>query len=235
MSEYMESHTVSKIIGSPPGYVGFEESGGTLTELVRRKPYSVVLFDEIEKAHPDIFNILLQILDEGRLTDSHGRTVSFKNTIIILTSNVGITDLPKNTAKLGFNEGASEKQNVKEFLMNALRNKFKPEFLNRIDVICVFDSLSEEDIAKICKILLANLNKKLKDRKIVLSFKESALKQILKEGYNKEYGARPLKRYIEQQIEDKLAEEILMGNVHEGENLIVSYNAGEFRFEPDKN
>ena len=231
MSEYMESHSVSKIIGSPPGYVGFDESGGTLTEKVRRKPYSVVLFDEIEKAHPDIFNIMLQILDEGRLTDSHGRTVSFKNTIIILTSNVGVADLPKNTAKLGFNEIGSEKQNTKDFLMNALRNKFKPEFLNRIDVICVFENLTEADIAKICKIMLTNLNKKLRDKSITLDFKESAIKEILKQGYNKDYGARPLKRVIEQQIEDKLAEEILMGKVREGDALVVSFVAGDFRFE----
>ena len=229
MSEYMESHSVSKLIGSPPGYVGFDD-GGQLTEQVRRKPYSVVLFDEIEKAHPDVYNLLLQVLDEGRLTDSKGRTVNFKNTVIIMTSNVGVADLPKNTTKLGFNEHASEAINVKEKLMDALRNRFKPEFINRVDVVIIFDSLKEADIRKIANIMIGNLNKKLKPQKIQIGFNESAMQGLVKEGYNISYGARPLKRVIEQKIEDKLAESLLSGDVKMGQKLEVSYNDGEFSF-----
>ena len=229
MSEYMEAHSVSKLIGSPPGYVGFDD-GGQLTEQVRRKPYSVVLFDEIEKAHPDVYNLMLQVLDDGRLTDSKGRTVSFKNCIIIMTSNVGVADLPKNTTKLGFNEGESEKVNIKEKLMEALRARFKPEFINRVDVVIIFESLKEEDIRKIAEIMIGNLNKKLKAQKIQVGFSESAINGLVKEGYSPVYGARPLKRVLEQKVEDRLAECLLSGEVVSGQRLEAKYNNGEFSF-----
>jgi len=230
MSEYMESHSVAKLIGAPPGYVGHDD-GGQLTEQVRRKPYSVVLFDEIEKAHPDVFNILLQVLDDGRLTDSQGRTVSFKNTVIILTSNVGVAELPKKKTTLGFGEDSDDDNiNVKEHLTKALQNKFKPEFLNRIDVTVIFDRLSKEDIIKIANIMIANLNKKLESKKIKLKFTNGAMQEIFEKGYSYEYGARPLKRFLEQNIEDNLAEEILMGNVEEGQDITVSFKDGKFIF-----
>lgn len=235
MSEYMESHSVSKLIGAPPGYIGHDD-GGQLTEQVRRKPYSVVLFDEIEKAHPDVFNILLQVLDDGRLTDSQGRTVSFKNTIIILTSNVGVADLPKNTNKLGF--GATEEKdknaNTKELLTKSLHDKFKPEFLNRIDVVVVFDWLTKEDIVKIANIMINNVNKKLADRNITLKFTKGAMKEIFEKGYSSEFGARPLKRFIEQNIEDNLAEEMLMGRVVDNNVVTVGFADGKFTYKVDK-
>ena len=231
MSEYMESHSVAKLIGAPPGYVGHDD-GGQLTEQVRRKPYSVVLFDEIEKAHPDVFNIMLQILDDGRLTDSQGRTVNFKNTVIILTSNAGVADLPKNTTKFGFGEDTadSSKETVKDHLMKALQAKFKPEFLNRIDMTVIFDKLTKEDIVKIANIMIANLNKKLSSKKITLRFTNGAMGQIFEKGYSEEYGARPLKRFIEQNIEDNLAEEILMGRVTDGDSVTVGFKQGKFTF-----
>ena len=233
MSEYMEPHSVAKLIGAPPGYVGHDD-GGQLTEQVRRKPYSVVLFDEIEKAHPDVFNILLQVLDDGRLTDSQGRTVSFKNTVIILTSNVGVADLPKNTNTFGFSDDdkkdLASKEAVKEHLMKALQAKFKPEFLNRIDVTVIFDRLTKDDIIKIANIMIANLNKQLASKKINLKFTNGAMQQIFEKGYSEEYGARPLKRFIEQNIEDSLAEEILAGNINEGDNVTVGFKQGKFVF-----
>ena len=233
MSEYMEPHSVAKLIGAPPGYVGHDD-GGQLTEQVRRKPYSVVLFDEIEKAHPDVFNILLQVLDDGRLTDSQGRTVSFKNTVIILTSNVGVADLPKNTNTFGFSDDdkkdLASKEAVKEHLMKALQAKFKPEFLNRIDVTVIFDRLTKDDIIKIANIMIANLNKKLASKKINLKFTNGAMQQIFEKGYSEEYGARPLKRFIEQNIEDSLAEEMLAGNINEGDNVTVGFKQGKFVF-----
>jgi len=209
MSEFMESHSVSKLIGSPPGYVGHED-GGQLTEQVRRRPYSVVLFDEIEKAHPDIYNILLQMLDDGRLTDSHGRTVSFKNTIIILTSNVGAKEASLKRRNFGFNENETN-LSTKDAYMDAIRSKFKPEFINRIDSICVFDNLSREDVAKIASIFLKHLIEKLDKQNIKVDITDAALSYIIKKGYNEEYGARPLKRLISSEIEDVLAEKILMG------------------------
>lgn len=225
----MEAHSVSKMIGSPPGYVGFDD-GGQLTEAVRRKPYSVVLFDEIEKAHPDIFNLLLQVLDEGRLTDSQGRTVNFKNCVIIMTSNCGVADLPKNTTKLGFGASDDNSSNIKEKLMESLREKFKPEFINRVDVVVVFESLKEDDIKKIASIMIAGLNKKLKSQNIQVGFNENAIGGLVKEGYSPVYGARPLKRVIEQKIEDKLAECLLSGEVKTGKNIEVDYKNGEFLF-----
>ena len=230
MSEYMESHSVAKLIGAPPGYVGFDEAG-QLTEQVRRKPYSVVLFDEIEKAHPDVFNILLQVLDDGRLTDSQGRTVSFKNTIIILTSNVGVAELPKSTKPLGFvTDDEGEKNSERELLMKALQSKFKPEFLNRIDSVIIFDKLSKDDIVKIANIMIANLNRKLESKGITLKFTKGAMEQIFEKGYSAVYGARPLKRFIEQNIEDGLAEEILMGRVSDNSVVTVSFANGKFHF-----
>lgn len=211
MSEYMESHSISKMIGSPPGYVGFSE-GGQLTEFVRRKPYSVVLFDEIEKAHPDVFNILLQILDDGRLTDSQGRVVSFKNTIIIMTSNAGVADLKNAPRSLGFSEQAQMDREVdknSEFLMSALKKKFRPEFLNRVDVIVVFKTLNKEQIKEIAVNLLRGVKSKLTEHDVVLDYSDELLQHLADAGFDPEYGARPLKRIIEQKIVDPLAEKIL--------------------------
>ncbi|MCI5497661.1 MAG: ATP-dependent Clp protease ATP-binding subunit [Firmicutes bacterium] len=236
MSEYMEKHSVSKLIGSPPGYVGFDE-GGQLTEKVRRKPYSVVLFDEIEKAHPDVFNLLLQVLDDGRLTDSQGRTVSFKNTIIIFTSNVGVSELPKKKGGLGFgtsDEGKKslEYDEIKEILMNALKRQFKPEFLNRIDVVTVFHPLNYEQLSQIAKLFISNLNKRLNNspQKANLKVTESALKYLIDKGYDSEYGARPLRRLIEQEIEDKIAEQLLEGNIPNNSTIIISAKDGNLAF-----
>lgn len=211
MSEYMESHTVSKLIGSPPGYVGFDE-GGQLTEQVRRKPYSVVLFDEIEKAHPEVLNSLLQILDDGRLTDSKGRTVSFKNTVIIMTSNIGASEI-RQQKQLGFGAEASEKVNERDIYMDSLKKKFKPELINRIDVICIFESLSKQDLIKISDILIEGINKRLKAKNLQLDVDKKAIDYIVAKGSNLIYGARPLKRFIEQEIEDKIAEKILLGEL----------------------
>ena len=228
MSEFMESHSVAKLIGAPPGYVGYDE-GGQLTEQVRRKPYSVVLFDEIEKAHPDIFNALLQILDEGRLTDSQGRTVSFRNCIIIMTSNVGASEV-SNRAKLGFNEDEEENANAKEIYLNALRRKFKPEFLNRIDVICVFDSLKLKDLTKIAKIMIVKINNRLKKQGLELKITECALEHIVTKGANTEYGARPLKRFIQQEVEDKIAECILLGQLKNTGVVIIDCDDDKLTF-----
>ena len=221
MSEYMESHSVSKLIGSPPGYVGYDE-GGQLTEQVRRHPYSVVLFDEIEKAHPDIFNAHLQILDDGRLTDGQGRTVSFKNTIIIMTSNLGAKEVKEHRKQLGFGDYEEEEAiDSKKIYMDALKSKFKPEFINRIDVICIFDPLTQDDLVKIAKILISNINKRLKEKNLSLKITEDALEFIVNKGSNFEYGARPLKRYIQQEVEDQIAEKILLGQLkNEGEIII---------------
>ncbi len=232
MSEYMEKQAVSKIIGAPPGYVGFEDSAGQLTERVRSKPYSVVLFDEIEKAHPDVFNLLLQILDDGRLTDSKGRTVSFKNTVIILTSNVGATlAKEERTGMYGF--GVSERQRtaeeeyeeMKERITKALKEKFRPEFLNRLDDVIVFHPLSKDEAAQIAEKILLGLCKRLKEQRgIVLTVTERALRAIVDKGYDSEYGARPLKRAIQKEIEDGLSEEILTGKIQNGQRVCVDYD-----------
>ena len=237
MSEYMESYSVSKLIGAPPGYVGHDD-GGQLTELVRRKPYSVVLFDEIEKAHPDVFNILLQVLDDGRLTDSHGRTVNFKNTIIIMTSNCGVSEINSHTSQLGFNNLGFTTDNpdyeqMKEIILNSVRKKFKPEFLNRIDVITVFHSLTETDLTNIAKIMLNNLNKRLKDRNINLKFTEGALKYLVEKGYSADYGARPLKRLIQTEIEDNLTDALLSGEI-KNNNIVVSVQNDKLKFQTGK-
>lgn len=237
MSEFMEAHSVSKLIGSPPGYVGHED-GGQLTEQVRRKPYSIILFDELEKAHPDVFNILLQILDDGRLTDSHGRTVSFKNTIIIMTSNAGVNN-PKykqNREKYEKEEDldkiAKLDEEATEILNDAIRGQFRPEFLNRIDSIVIFKSLSKPELAHIAKILITRVVKKLAEKNIELKFTEEALKYLVQKGYTADYGARPLRRVIEQEIEDKLADEILSGKLLDGAKVTVDadIDAGKLKF-----
>lgn len=235
MSEYMEKHTVSKLIGSPPGYVGFEE-GGQLTEKVRRKPYSVVLFDEIEKAHPDVFNMLLQILDDGRLTDSQGRTVDFKNTVIIMTSNVGarlITDAQQKNS-LGFrtDENSDEKEkDVKELVLGELKNVFRPEFLNRVDDIIVFNKLSKDEIKQIARKMLATVEKRLADMDITISFTDEAVSAISDAGFDESYGARPLRRAIQTKIEDRLSEQMLEGKVVENSEVVCDYKDNEFVFE----
>lgn len=220
MSEFMEAHSVSKLIGAPPGYVGFDD-GGQLTEKVRRKPYSVVLFDEIEKAHPDVFNTLLQMLDDGRLTDSQGRTVSFKNTIIIMTSNVGATDAQERR-EIGFNAvGRKESQAQNDAYMKALRERFKPEFLNRIDVVCLFDKLTRDDVARIAQIMIKKVEATLKDSNISLVVTQSALDWLIAKGYDPEYGARPLRRVIEQNVEDEIAEAIIEGRIKRDSTVTV--------------
>lgn len=229
MSEYMESHSVSKLIGAPPGYAGFDD-GGQLTEAVRRKPYSVVLFDEIEKAHPDIFNLLLQILDDGRLSDSQGRTVSFKNTVIIMTSNAGVSELKSAPRGLGFSAlfGAdNEQKRTEELLTESLKRYFKPEFINRIDVVCIFEPLKKEDIGKIAGILLDKFEKNLMERGIELEISPEALDYVVTKGYDAEYGARPLRRVIEQTIEDKIAEGIISGRIRDNSLVRVDLEGGE--------
>ena len=229
MSEYMEKHAVSKLVGAPPGYVGFDEAG-QLTEKVRRRPYSVVLFDEIEKAHPDVFNIMLQLLDDGRLTDSKGRVVSFKNCIVIMTSNVGATEVQQK-ASMGFiSNKAAEYDNMCDRYMEALRAKFRPEFLNRIDDIIVFHKLEKEDTAKIAHILLASLRKRLALLEVSLEITDSAMDLITEKGYDANYGARPLKRVIQRYIEDKLSEDILRGEIKNNTTVTIDAADGQFIF-----
>jgi len=236
MSEYMEKHSVSKLIGSPPGYVGYDE-GGQLTEAVRRKPYSVVLFDEIEKAHPDVFNMLLQILDDGRLTDSKGRTVSFKNTIIIMSSNVGATTLKKQNV-LGFaareEVQKEEYERMKETIMEELKKTFRPEFLNRIDEVIVFHSLAEEDVKQIVTIMIKDLENRMKKLNVNIKVTENTINEISKIGFDPVYGARPLERTITKMIEDQLAEEILKGNLSKEDKIIVDFKDNKLVFEKEK-
>ena len=234
MSEYMEKHTVSKLISSPPGYVGFEE-GGQLTEKVRRKPYSVVLFDEIEKAHPDVFNMLLQILEDGRLTDSQGRTVDFKNTIIIMTSNVGARLITEKQSSLGFNsenENAeeSEKKDIKELVTGELRKVFRPEFLNRVDDIIVFNKLNKDEIKQIAVKMLKTLENRLDKMNIKISFTDNAISEIADKGFDENYGARPLRRAIQNEIEDPLSEQMLEGKVKDGAVVTCDFADGQFTF-----
>ncbi len=236
MSEYMEKHTVSRLVGSPPGYVGYDE-GGQLTEAVRRKPYSVVLFDEIEKAHPDVFNILLQILDDGRLTDGQGRTVDFKNTVLIMTSNVGATLLKKQNT-MGF--GAPDEGNAKgydkmvETIQGRLKETFRPEFLNRIDEIIVFKYLEKEQVKEIVKLMLRDLQTRLEDNDFSVTFADAVVDYIGKEGFDEEYGARPLVRSIRKNIEDRLADEILSGKVHKEKAIHIDVEEGGLTFEEEK-
>jgi len=234
MSEYMEKHSVSKLVGSPPGYVGFDD-GGQLTEKVRRKPYSVVLFDEIEKAHPDVFNILLQILDDGRLTDSKGRTVDFKNTVIIMTSNVGANTIKKQKS-LGFasnstNEETSEYEKMKENVMSQLKETFRPEFLNRIDEIIVFHSLSKENIKHIVSLMIENLSVRLEQLNIKIEIDDKAKDFLADEGFDPIYGARPLQREIRRRIEDRLSEELLKGTIKKSDVIKISADDKNLIFE----
>ncbi len=234
MSEFMEKHTVSKLIGSPPGYVGYDE-GGQLTEMVRRKPYSVLLFDEIEKAHPDVFNMLLQILDEGRLTDSQGRHVNFRNTVIIMTSNVGARLITEKQTNLGFFGGEQQADNdnakIREAVLGELKKLFKPEFLNRVDDTIVFNKLTEKDIQAIAKNLLKNLEKRLNDLDIKAEFDDSAVEAVAKAGFDEIYGARPLKRAIQSNIEDAISEKMLDGSIKSGDIVTCRYENGEYQFD----
>lgn len=228
MSEYMEKHSTSRLIGSPPGYVGYEE-GGQLTEKVRRKPYSVVLLDEMEKAHPDVFNILLQVLEDGRLTDSKGRTVDFRNTIIIMTSNVGADALKRNKY-VGFNiqDGNQQYKDMKSKVMDELKKAFRPEFLNRIDEIIVFHSLEKDHLKQIVRLMADTLVKRLKEQDIDLELTEAAIEKIAAEGFDPEYGARPLRRALQKHIEDRLSEELLKGTIAKGQKVVVDVKDGEF-------
>ncbi len=216
MSEYMEKHAVARLIGAPPGYVGYEE-GGQLTEVVRRRPYCVILFDEIEKAHPDVFNVLLQVLDDGRLTDGQGRTVDFKNTVVIMTSNIGSHHI--------YQEQGRSPEAVKVAMMEALRAHFRPEFLNRIDEVVIFSALSMAQLAPIVDIQVAHLARRLEERGISLMLSEAAKEALARKGYDPIYGARPLKRVIQSQVLDKLALAVLNGEFRAGDTVEVDATA----------
>ncbi len=234
MSEYMEKHSVSKLIGSPPGYVGYDEAG-QLTEKLRRHPYCVLLFDEIEKAHPDVFNILLQILDDGQLTDAHGRRVDFKNAIIIMTSNVGATGITSSVKKLGFGDSAQseyeDRERTKSVVMDALKERFRPEFINRLDEIIVFDKLTKENIKDIARLLLSNVAKRVGELGMEIVFDDSILEKIFDEGFDEMYGARPLKRACARLIDDALSIEILEGKVTSGDKIIAKFDGEKTVFE----
>ncbi|PFH85337.1 ATP-dependent protease ATP-binding subunit ClpC [Bacillus sp. AFS088145] len=228
MSEYMEKHATSRLVGAPPGYVGYDE-GGQLTEKVRRKPYSVILLDEIEKAHPDVFNILLQVLEDGRLTDSKGRTVDFRNTLVIMTSNVGASAL-KTNKYVGFNinDGEKDYKDMKGKVLEELKKAFRPEFLNRIDETIVFHSLEKKHIKEIVHLMVNSLTKRLKEQEIELELSDAAIDKISDEGFDAEYGARPLRRAIQKQVEDRLSEELLKGNVEKGRKVILDVKDNEY-------
>jgi ATP-dependent Clp protease ATP-binding subunit ClpC len=226
MSEYMERHTVSRLVGSPPGYVGYDE-GGQLTEAVRRRPYSVVLLDEIEKAHPDVFNMLLQLLEDGRLTDNKGRTVSFDNTVVIMTSNAGAHLIP------GAEEMRGREEEIREQLMRELQTFFRPEFLNRVDEIIVFHALGDEELKKIANLLLDNLRRTANEQDIDLRFSDAVVQRIAEEGYGSRYGARPLRRAVGKLIESPLSKEIIAGRLSPGQSVRVDLDAvGHPTFEP---
>jgi ATP-dependent Clp protease ATP-binding subunit ClpB len=225
MSEYMEKHAVARLIGAPPGYVGYEE-GGQLTETIRRKPYAVVLFDEIEKAHHDVFNILLQILDDGRLTDSQGRTIDFKNTLIIMTSNIGSPHLLERSSESGeIPEAARQK------VMQELRSHFRPEFLNRVDEIVLFKPLTLAETKQIVDLLLAQLRRRLAERRIELELTESAREYVARSGYDPVYGARPLKRFLQRHLETALSRKLLSGEVSDQSRVTVDFKKGDLVFE----
>ena len=221
MSEYMEKHSVARLIGAPPGYVGYDE-GGQLTEAVRRKPYSVVLFDEVEKAHPDVFNVLLQVLDDGRITDSKGKTVDFKNTILIMTSNIGSEFLLD-----GIDGNGEIKSEANEQVMNMLRAHFRPEFLNRLDEIIMFKPLDKNSISGIVDLLVADLNKRIADKELKLTLSDAAREFIIDSGYDPIYGARPLKRYLQKNVETLVARAILSNVLHQGDTIILDYSGKE--------
>ncbi len=229
MSEYMEKHAVSRLVGAPPGYVGYDE-GGQLTEAVRRKPYSVLLLDEIEKAHPDVFNILLQVLEDGRLTDTRGRVVDFRNTVIIMTSNVGLSNL-KAVGRVGFaanaGEAAEEYQKLKERSEEALRRTFRPEFINRIDETIVFHSLTREHIKEIVDLMLREVAKRMEEHEVYLSFSDAAKEKLAEVGFSEEFGARPLRREIQRRVEDRLSEELIKGTFKQGEQVLMDVQEGD--------
>ena len=232
MSEYMESHSVAKLIGAPPGYVGYDD-GGQLTEQVRRRPYSVVLFDEIEKAHPDIFNALLQVLDDGRLTDGQGRVVNFRNCIIIMTSNIGSEEVIKyrqQCINADPNYDEQKDENINQLYLRELKSYLKPEFINRIDVVCIFHPLSLQDLTKIATIMIANINKRLTNQGLELKMTSRALDYIIRKGTNLIYGARPLKRYIQQEVEDRIAEKMLLGEIDRQGSVIIDFNGKDLTF-----
>jgi len=226
MSEYMDKHTTSKMIGSPPGYIGYEE-GGNLTEKVRRRLYSVLLFDEIEKAHEDVFNILLQIMEDGKLTDAQGRSVDFKNTIIVMTSNAGARNITESRTKLGFkaneeDNSDNEHEQIREAVMEEVKRLFKPEFINRIDETIVFHKLSKEDIKEICGKMLENVNDRMKAVGISLTVDDSAIELLAQQGYDPIYGARPLRRKIQSAVEDTVAERMLEGKIKDGDAITIT-------------
>jgi ATP-dependent Clp protease ATP-binding subunit ClpC len=230
MSEFQERHTVSRLIGSPPGYVGYDEGGG-LTEAVRRRPYRVILFDEIEKAHPDVFNTLLQILDDGRLTDGHGRTVDFRNTVIIMTSNLGTG--VQERATLGFtrrSENNNAHEQLKESVENALREHFRPEFLNRIDEIIIFEPLTRAELEKIVDLLADEVRERMADRKIDFELTQDAKDELVREGYDPAFGARPLRRTVQRRVENELARRILAGEFHDNQVVTVGFDGADFTF-----
>ena len=224
MSEYMEKHSVSRLVGAPPGYVGYDE-GGQLTEAVRRKPYSVVLFDEIEKAHPDVFNILLQLLDDGRLTDNQGRTVDFKNTIIIMTSNIGSTYLTES-----IREDGTIDPDVKQKVEDELKQNFRPEFINRIDDIVVFSPLTEAQIGQIIDMSMKDIQDRLAEREITIHLTDASKQLIAKEAYSPQYGARPVKRYLQKYIETGIAEKLIQGEIQDGQDVTIDVSNGAHRF-----
>lgn len=232
MSEYMEKHTVSRLVGSPPGYVGYDE-GGQLTQKVRRKPYSVLLFDEVEKAHPDVFNMLLQILEDGHLTDAQGRKVSFKNCVIIMTSNIGATLISNRRSSLGFSgdSGAQgEEKHIRDAVMGELKRIFRPEFLNRVDDIIIFHQLTKAEIQEIARRMLAKVSQRIREKDIALDFSEEAVQKISDAGFDPVYGARPLRRAVQSQIEDLLSEELLSGRMTEGAEYLCTVREGQFVF-----
>ncbi len=226
MSEYMEKHAVARLIGAPPGYVGYDE-GGQLTEAVRRKPFSVILFDEIEKAHPEVFNVLLQILDEGRLTDSHGRTVDFKNTVLIMTSNIGSSDI----LELQGSADDEAYRTMKERVLGQLKHHFRPEFLNRVDEIVVFHGLTKEQLVEVVDIQLRRLARRLEGRGLVLDVTDAAKRWLAEAGYDPVYGARPLKRAVQRELESNLARKLLAGEIREGDTVRVDARDGGLVFE----
>jgi len=229
MSEYVEKHSVSRLIGSPPGYVGFDE-GGQLTESVRRRPYRVILFDEIEKAHPDVFNILLQILDDGRLTDGQGRTVDFTNTIIIMTSNLITAD--NMTNNFGFLQDLSDQEAVKQrsSIDQVLKKSFRPEFINRIDEIIVFEKLTKDELKQISDLIIKDIQKRLDEKGIEIHLSDSAKELLIAEGYDEEFGARPLKRLIQRKIENEISTMIISGKVSDGIKINITASDGNLKF-----
>ena len=235
MSEYMEKHTTSRLVGSPPGYVGYEE-GGQLTEAVRRKPYSVVLLDEVEKAHPDVFNILLQILEDGRLTDNTGRTVSFKNTIIVMTSNAGAHDIGEGRAMGVGSKALADATNynaMKDAVMKAVKDVFRPEFINRVDELIVFHPLTEVEIRAIAGMMLGQVASRLKERAIALTWDDEVVEKLAREGYDVKFGARPLRRLIQRTVEDTLSEELLGGKIALGDRVRLKVTDGKITVEKE--